>query len=251
MGKVYLRNKTFYADFMFEGQRTQKSLRTRDRAVAERRLQELERRTAMGPSFVRKRVPRKAGLEVPDDSRCRGVYLVMSACGERVKIGKGLDVGVRFRALNSACPNQDLVLAAVLEGYTYVERYLHTEFAEERVHGEWFLCSARVLEFIARAKTSKKLTKVFCRSAWLWDKHLRGRPSGDVDASELPRTVNPEHPRSDRYDDFSQCVTFGCSRVDAETLSPEVLACRTLGLPDDYVDQQVTQTGVSTPSGVV
>lgn len=75
------------------------------------------------------------------------VYFVASIDLRRVKIGKTLDLETRVFDLQSQNAHP-LILIADVVGYTYVEKHFHAHFASERLHGEWFVCSLRLIETV-------------------------------------------------------------------------------------------------------
>lgn len=76
------------------------------------------------------------------------IYFIACQATNRVKIGftKG-DPDVRLRALQTGAPGQ-LVLMAVISGSMERERELHEQFADCRLHGEWFDPSDELIEFM-------------------------------------------------------------------------------------------------------
>lgn len=76
------------------------------------------------------------------------VYFISSENGKIVKIGKTIDIDKRFGELCRMSPYV-LVKRADIWGYGNVERALHTRFASERLHGEWFSASS-TLESVIR-----------------------------------------------------------------------------------------------------
>lgn len=82
--------------------------------------------------------------EIPGEPGKGRVYFLVEDGGERVKIGKTTNLAIRLRDLGRLSP-RPLHLACLIEGYTAVERYFHTQFSRQRVlqadgtwHGEWF-----------------------------------------------------------------------------------------------------------------
>lgn len=70
------------------------------------------------------------------------VYYIRS--GDLVKIGVTTDLTARLKALNVP----DLVVLGTEPGDVRLERQRHAEFATERVRGEWFALSPRILDHI-------------------------------------------------------------------------------------------------------
>lgn len=80
------------------------------------------------------------------------VYFIQSDLPNgRVKIGRTrrAKLGIRLRSIQ-AMSSEPLRLLATLEGPVTIERSLHMRFEVERQHGEWFLPSRRLLEYITQ-----------------------------------------------------------------------------------------------------
>ncbi|MFB7672299.1 GIY-YIG nuclease family protein [Kitasatospora purpeofusca] len=65
------------------------------------------------------------------------MYLITAANSRTAKIGRSTDPEGRVAALQSGSPVA-LLLAATFPGGPRLERHLHQEFGEYRIHGEWF-----------------------------------------------------------------------------------------------------------------
>lgn len=75
------------------------------------------------------------------------VYFIEAEGLGLVKIGVTINVRMRMRALQYMSPAK-LTLAAKLPGSRVLESWLHTRFASERSHGEWFRKTAELDEYI-------------------------------------------------------------------------------------------------------
>jgi hypothetical protein len=75
------------------------------------------------------------------------VYFVSNAELTRVKIGKATRTASRVGALRHSAPDV-LLLVGEIDGYTHVERWFHTRFAQDRLHGEWFFVSPKLAHAI-------------------------------------------------------------------------------------------------------
>jgi hypothetical protein len=75
--------------------------------------------------------------------------------GDNVKIGRAKDPANRLKALQTGCPEK-LELAEVLDGRGYEERVWHKAFANERLHGEWFLMSRQLSKAISLAARGRR-----------------------------------------------------------------------------------------------
>lgn len=89
-----------------------------------------------------------------------------------VKIGTtSLPVERRLAQLQSASPLM-LEVAAACAGHAGHEALLHREFARFRLHGEWFIAAAPVLEAIKVARAGGKPAAGWdlVRTPALWDR---------------------------------------------------------------------------------
>jgi Meiotically up-regulated gene 113 len=84
------------------------------------------------------------------------VYFVQGRDGGPIKIGFARkDVYARVWQIQAMCPVELKVLVSIPARNTY-ERYLHRQFADDRLHGEWFNPSKRILRHIERVKEAVK-----------------------------------------------------------------------------------------------
>jgi hypothetical protein len=77
------------------------------------------------------------------------VYFIQ--VGDRIKIGTTTGLRGRLESVRTFAPQEPKVLLAVPGGLAE-ERQMHALFAEERVRGEWFRPSERLLQFIAERR---------------------------------------------------------------------------------------------------
>ena len=75
------------------------------------------------------------------------VYFLQAQSLGLIKIGTSSNVSKRIAALQTASPDALTVLGCI-PGDCEIERSLHARFAEERVRGEWFTPSERLVDFI-------------------------------------------------------------------------------------------------------
>lgn len=76
------------------------------------------------------------------------IYFIASAETSRVKIGFTTgNPNARLKTLQTGSPTK-LTLLAVRSGTMDDEQWLHREFADERLHGEWFDSSDRLVAFL-------------------------------------------------------------------------------------------------------
>lgn len=78
------------------------------------------------------------------------VYFIQGCDGGAIKIGfSRRDVFTRMWQIQTMCPVELKLLASVPARNVY-ERYLHRQFKTDRLHGEWFNPSKRLLDHIER-----------------------------------------------------------------------------------------------------
>jgi len=75
------------------------------------------------------------------------VYFIRATQSGHIKIGRSVDVQTRMRALWRES-GQTLELLATIPGGPYEERVLHHIFRDDRLYGEWFRPSPRLLSFV-------------------------------------------------------------------------------------------------------
>lgn len=78
------------------------------------------------------------------------VYFIACESGH-IKIGLAFKPALRLRDLQQGCPLK-LTLLTHRPGSRAVEMYLHKFYAEERVRGEWFHNSERLLAYIDKLR---------------------------------------------------------------------------------------------------
>ena|SRR5690554_3207031 len=87
--------------------------------------------------------PKPAELE---RARTTNVYVIQSVIGGPVKIGRANDVGQRLAQHQCGSPFELRVLKVFRGVHLSMERDLHEQYRDFRLHGEWF--SAEVLDFL-------------------------------------------------------------------------------------------------------
>ena len=86
------------------------------------------------------------------------VYFILAQGIERIKIGKTQYPEKRLSALMTDCPVPVLRVAIMAcSKMSEMERTLHAELKDYRVHGEWFLLSDRVLDVAEMAHKEGEL----------------------------------------------------------------------------------------------
>lgn len=75
------------------------------------------------------------------------VYFIQLGEGGPIKIGFTTNLDKRIKALQTASPD-NLILLAAVEGSERTERGLHARFGEHRQRGEWFAPAPEILEYI-------------------------------------------------------------------------------------------------------
>ena len=81
------------------------------------------------------------------------VYFIQGEQTNLVKIGKADDVLVRLQMLQCGSPDRLVILKVDVASLS--DRPYHEQFAEDRVHGEWFRASANLTTFLAALPASK------------------------------------------------------------------------------------------------
>ena len=97
-------------------------------------IQEIPKRTLSG---ARRYIPRHER-----GSYRKGItgYIYVIKSGSAYKIGKALSLKKRALRYITETPDEiELVCSALVSDYTRVEQELHTQFADKRQRGEWFL----------------------------------------------------------------------------------------------------------------
>lgn len=83
------------------------------------------------------------------DPACGTIYYI--ACPETRRLKIGFTSGrpeARLRALQTGSPTE-LRLMAIHPGTINDERYIHEQFGDTRIHGEWFEVDEHIFEFMA------------------------------------------------------------------------------------------------------
>lgn len=62
-----------------------------------------------------------------------------------IKIGIAVDPNRRLSELRIGCP-YPMQMLATCPGDDMLERQLHATFRDDRIHGEWFTCTPKLLE---------------------------------------------------------------------------------------------------------
>ena len=77
------------------------------------------------------------------------IYFIQADNVELVKIGYAENVKARLRIIQTISPVR-LKLLLVLNGDRATEKHLHRYFGKYRAHGEWFLPSKELMDFIKK-----------------------------------------------------------------------------------------------------
>lgn len=77
------------------------------------------------------------------------VYFLQCGTDGPIKIGIAADTITRVSVLQTACPWKIRILAKYVGGGRALESALHKRFARSNTHGEWFLPTPELLQFIA------------------------------------------------------------------------------------------------------
>ena len=76
------------------------------------------------------------------------IYFIQLGTNGPIKIGCSRNPPNRLRTLQTSHPLEILRLLGHFRGGPQVERGLHQTFASDRIRGEWFVCSPKLLKFI-------------------------------------------------------------------------------------------------------
>ena len=99
-------------------------------------------------SAIRKEVAAHPYGEYTPKAGNTNLYFVQGANGGPIKIGLARNVERRIKALQASLPVILRLLYVIPNASQETELYLHTMFAEHRLHGEWF--KARAVNFFVR-----------------------------------------------------------------------------------------------------
>jgi hypothetical protein len=139
---LYQRGGVWYVRVQQDGKEIRRSLKTKSLAEAKRRLATMISGQA--------NAPRRALIEAlasggPGDYF---VYFIQGSNGGPIKIGRSRYPAARLSALQKYA-NVPLVMVACIRAAPEIETVLHERFGRERLHHEWFRCTARLKRFVA------------------------------------------------------------------------------------------------------
>ncbi len=132
--------------------------------VTERASGRWQSRWFDGEKYKAKTFPSREEAEdwLRDLSRARGwqrperpsfdaafVYFIQSVEGGPIKIGQAANPADRLKNLQLGCPVQ-LRILGIVEGGLMMEKSLHRQFAQYRMHGEWFDAHPKLLQWIEK-----------------------------------------------------------------------------------------------------
>lgn len=86
------------------------------------------------------------------------VYFITAREVGKVKIGCAYDPAQRLERMQGGSPCK-LVLEALLKGSYAEERQIHKLFADERLHGEWFVITEEIEKAIAANRVGRAPNK--------------------------------------------------------------------------------------------
>lgn len=136
-----------------DGQLVRESTRQADSRVAQRLLAERKAAVARGSwkPWITDTADGRPALRPRRPTR---VYFLHDPVSATIKIGSATNVRARVATIQ-ACSPVGLTLLCDVPGGIDLERQLHRRFAAERLHGEWFRCTAKLLQ-VARELTQSK-----------------------------------------------------------------------------------------------
>jgi DNA-binding XRE family transcriptional regulator len=82
-------------------------------------------------------------------------YFAKGSITGLVKIGRAANVKRRLRQLQHGSPDE-LILLGVAPDSIFPEGEMHKKFSQERLHGEWFTPSPRLMQFIAENASAEE-----------------------------------------------------------------------------------------------
>lgn len=125
-----------------EGRRRERSTRTTNRRAAECILEQVTSRVALSKSGVD---PNEPPRRMYFEEGVLWTYVVCSPDFRRCKIGRSRHVRERVTSLGNQSESGVVFMFAIRGDH---EPRLHQEFADYRLHGEWFRLEGAVLEFV-------------------------------------------------------------------------------------------------------
>lgn len=146
---LYCRDGVWYVRISMGGRDYRRSLLTRDIETAQERAAVATKEVfdgnpqALSPRLLLDSLRAVTRLKPP----ARSIYFIRAEAGGLVKIGVSGNPTARLRSMQVGCPGRLLLLAA-FKAKPFAEAALHTRFAADRVHGEWFTMSPRIRRFI-------------------------------------------------------------------------------------------------------
>lgn len=122
-----------------------KSLRTRDKEVAEKALAEYlqgheERQFKKLSCHI-------WDLKLKNQKGNGCIYFIQAENGGLVKIGYTENLDKRFRIIQAHSPERMRIIGKI-KGSRSTEEEIHSKFARDRRHGEWFELSERLMKLI-------------------------------------------------------------------------------------------------------
>lgn len=98
-----------------------------------------------------------------------------------IKIGYAKSIDRRLSVLRNGCPYDLMLLGyAWVDDAEIVERTLHSRFASQRIHGEWFRCCDEILALARSVSTEMSTAILRSISSMLADASGQSRSRNDV-----------------------------------------------------------------------
>ena len=113
------------------------------------------------------------------------IYFIQQGMDGPIKIGKAISPRKRLKTLQVGSPDT-LHLLAIEKGGHGREKHLHDRYTKERIRGEWFKSSERLLDYARRLPDSNMKAK-----AW------------DIIDKLAPPAPRPDNPRASK---IVQCL---------------------------------------------
>lgn len=139
------------------------------------------------------------------------IYFIES--GNMVKIGRTKDIEKRMSSIRTSCPFPIKLLAYVVADPD-LEKRIHRDFAEDRVHGEWFNLSEKLCKFIEKLKINEAVdfNTEFDSSIWfsIAESDAKGKLIGsDEESSQTFRKEKKKEYESIKLTNHQKQIVLG------------------------------------------
>jgi hypothetical protein len=142
MPRIFQINGVWYLE---KSRSERKSLRTMDKKVAEKALEEALKEKS-GRIF-KKHLCYIHDLRLENVEGKAWIYFIQAEPGGLVKIGYTENLDKRLRIIQSHSPLKMKIIGKI-RGSRATEAEIHSKFNKDRKHGEWFVSSERLMKLI-------------------------------------------------------------------------------------------------------